>query len=202
MRSWHLFILGALISGCGNSHERTGESTLFHSGKLNVKLVQIYTAMPWHYYGLSHEVWCQSPQTAELDSPEIERGWSLLGRSSISEPGQSPSDETKRGALSKAATEGAQHLHVLSENAVVFAEGDVFAVSFDGCQHVSFWNASDAYNVTYTDIQLNSFTKEFSFVAHSTVYKNGKLLVTTKDAGMHWEVAKEPTTATHNTPTP
>lgn len=218
MRIWHIYILAILISGCGNSQEKTGEATLFHSDKLNIKLVQIYTNMPWHYYGLSHEIWCQSPQTSELNYYGIDRGWNRFGASSISEPGQSPSRETKQIVLNKAATTGAQHLHVINDEIVAYADGEFFRATFDGCESFSSWSArtiplemvipleNSPYciggkcppeanfwgdrNVTYSDIQIDITSKNISFHAHSKGLIGGKVVVSSKDAGMHWEVAK------------
>ncbi len=230
MRVWPTYILAILISGCGNSQEKTGEATLFRSDKLNIKLVQIYTDMPWHYYGLSHEIWCQSPQTAESNYGESERGWKRLGFSTISEPGQSPSRETKRRALDKATSEGSLHLHVINDEIFAYADGENFTVTFDGCKDFSYWRARNIpldmiiplenspyclggkcppeanfwgdRNVTYSDIQIDVTSKNISFHAHSKGLIGGKVVVTSKDAGMHWEAVKEPTTTTHNTVTP
>jgi hypothetical protein len=204
-----------------------GETTLFHSDKLNIKLIQIYTDMPWHYYGLSHEVWCQSPQTSELNYHGIDRGWNRLSSSSISEPGQSPSRETKQTVLNKAATAGARHLHVINDEIVAYADGEFFRVTFDGCISFSSWSARNIpldmvialenspyclggkcppeanfwgdRNVTYSDIQIDVASKNISFLAHSKGLIGGKVVVTSKDAGMHWAVTKEPPKVTYST---
>ena len=230
MRIWHPFILAILISGCSNSQEKTGENILFHSDKLNIKLIQIYTDMPWHYYGLSHEIWCQSPQTSELNYHGIDRGWNRLGSSSISEPGQSPSRETRQKVLSKAATAGTQHLHVINDETVAYADGEFFRVTFDGCISFSSWSARNIpldmviplenspyclggkclpeanfwgdRKVTYSDIQIDVTSKNISFLADSKGLIGGKVLVTSKDAGMHWDVVSETTDITHKHPTP
>jgi hypothetical protein len=208
-----------LISGCGNSQEKTGESVLFRSDRLNIKLVQMYTDMPWHYYGLSHEIWCQSPQTSELNYHGIDRGWNRFSSSSISEPGPSPSRETRQQALSKAATAAIQHLHVINDEIVAYADGEFFAVTFDGCTSFSSWSARNIpldvviplenspycpsgkcppeanfwgdRNVTYSDIQIDITSKNISFHAHSKGIIGGKVVVTSKDAGMHWKVVRK-----------
>lgn len=228
MRVWHTYILAILVSGCSNSQEKTGEAILLRSDKLNIKLVQIYTDMPWHYYGLTHKIWCQSPQTAELNYHGIDRGWNLFSSSSISEPGQSPSLESKRNVLSKAATEGKQHLHVVNDEIVAYAEGELFTVTFDGCKNFSYWSARDIpldmiiplenspycpggrcppeanlwgdRNVTYSDILIDVTSKHISFLAYSKGLIGGKVAVTSKDAGMHWKV--KPANTTHKTPIP
>jgi len=229
MQIWHPFILGILISGCGNSQEKTGETVLFRSDKLNIKLVQIYTDMPLHYYGLSHEIWCQSPQTSELRYHEMDQGWDRFSTSTISEPGQSPSRETKQKALSKAATAGAQRLHVINNEIVAYADGEFFTVTFDGCKFHSVWSARDIpldmvipvesspycqnekcpswanfrddRSITYSDIKIDVSSKGISFLAHSKGLRGGKVAVTSRDAGLHWEVVSGTTNITpKNTP--
>jgi hypothetical protein len=67
-------------------------------------VVQKYDAMPWHYYGLKHEVWCWSQKTKSMNRIDI---------STISIPGQNPSEETRKKGLAAAAATAIESIKVL-----------------------------------------------------------------------------------------
>jgi hypothetical protein len=230
MRIWYILILSMLISGCGNSREKTGEAALFHSDNLNIKLVQIYTDMPWHYYGLSHEIWCQSPQTSDLNYREIDRGWTQFSGSSISEPGQSPSREIKQNVLNKATSEASRNLHVINEHIFAYSDGEHFTITFDACRSFLTWSAKeipsdlivplenspyclngncpsyanflDARSISYSDVHVDEATRKVSFLAQSKAFLNGQITIASEDAGVHWKVVSAPSKSPRNNPTP
>lgn len=216
-----LFFTSLCLTACGSSHDKTGEALLFQSDKLKIKLVQIYDDMPWHYYGLTHQIWCQTPATMAMSMGGIEKGWNRISYSGISVPGQSPSREIKKKALDAAERDARKHLQLTENGAVVYASSGSFAITLNGCESFLTWvawslptdkviqadkpkyckegecqweNFKGDNEISYTDIKFEADLKKISFRAHSAAFKEGDQLVQTEDGGMHWIATKWPHT--------
>ena len=213
MRIWTTILLSLLLSACGTSHDKTGEAVLVDTGKLKIKVVQIYDDMPWHYYGLVHELWCQSPKTMDKALVRVEKGWDVISPQILSEPGQSPSAATKKKALDAASQEARKHLQIISDEIIAYENRGILTMSINGCQNFLVWNGWDLpeekviqsekkqcpkdlkcpwenFNgenqITYSEIKADAASKTVSFRAHSKAFKNGDLLVRSEDGGRHW----------------
>ena len=207
-----------LLSSCSSNHERTGEAVLFDSGKIKVVVVQLYVDMPWHYYGLRHEVWCKSESTADMQLGRMDKGWNILGTSGVSEPGQSPSKAAKKKALDAAVLEQQKQLRILDDETIVQAGGGILTVTFDGCKTFSVWNGWDLpeeliiqvaksqncvnnrcpwenyagyRQISFSNISVDTHSKHISFVARSKGLRDGELLISSVDAGRRWVVASK-----------
>ena len=207
-----------ILSSCSSSRERTGESVLFDSGKIKVVVVQFYEDMPWHYYGLRHEVWCKSESTADMQRGVMDRGWNMIGYSGVSEPGQSPTNATKKKSLDAAVLEQKKQLVFLDEETIVQAGGGILTVTFNGCKSFSIWNgwelpeqlviqAAKSQNcvnnhcpwenyagerqISFSNINVDTHSKHISFLARSKGFRDGELLISSVDAGRRWLVANK-----------
>lgn len=217
MRILMLTLVLLFLSACGTSHDKTGEAVLIDSEQLKVKVVQIYDDMPWHYYGLKHEIWCQSPKTMDMALGQVERGWNVLSHSILSEPGQSPSDAIKKKSLDAATMEAKKHLRVINDEIVAYGNNGIFTMSIDACQRFFIWsswvlpadsvvqadkpkyckegecqweNFKGDNEISYSDIRIDTTSKNISFHARSKAFKDGELLVQSEDGGRHWGVTK------------
>ena len=214
-----MVLLGLMfLTSCGSSHERTGEAVLFDSGKLKLVVVQIYEDMPWHYYGLRHEVWCKTAKTADMQLGRMDKGWNIIGTSGVSEPGQYPTNAAKKKALDAAALEQKKQLRVLNEETIVQAGGGILTVTFNGCKSFSIWNgwelpeglviqAAKSQNcvnnrcpwenyagdrqITFSNINVDTQAKHISFLARSKAFRDGELLISSVDAGRRWVLANK-----------
>lgn len=217
MRISTMIIILLLLSACGTSHDKTGEVMLLNSDKLKVKVVQIYKNVPLSYYGLTHEIWCQSPNTMDIVLGRNEKGWNHLGYSGITEPGQSPSKEIQKKALDAAVQDANQKLRIINDQVIIFSDHGITTVTINGCKSFSTWNGWDlpegrvvqavkpSYckeskcqwenfrgdnEISFTDIQIDAKSKNISFRAHSKAFKDGDLLVQSADGGIHWAVTE------------
>ena len=216
-RTLALIFITLFLSACWSSHDKTGEIMIFESDKLKVKVVQIYEDMPWHYYGLTHQIWCQSPATMDMAWGGIERGWNRIERSGISKPGQSPSRELKKNTLDVAVLDASKHLQVIGNEVIVFANNGRFTITINGCKEFSTWIAWSLHadeivqaekpkyckegdcqwenfkgdnEISYTDIKIDGAAKKISFRAHSKAFKEGDQLVQSDDGGIRWVATK------------
>lgn len=214
-----LLLLALVYTSCLPSHKKTGEFELYKSKDFRVVVVQIYEAMPWHYYGLTHQVWCQSPKTMEMNWQGIDGGWNRIGYSTLSIPGQSPTKETRRKGLDAAVAE--ESIHVIDRETIVRTIPNSLSISFDGCAHFSEWSArhvpkdsvarvlipaycqagnnecpwwEDTFRgdrqILISDISIDPRARTISFRAQSKAFKDKTLRVVSKDAGVNWEISR------------
>lgn len=202
-------IILALYASCIPTHEKTGEVEIFRSKDIKVVVIQRYEAMPWHYYGLTHEVLCQTPKT---------NGLKLIAGSPVSIPGQGPSKEVRKSGLEAAAAR--ESIKIIDSETIVSLAPDRFSVSFDLCQNFSNWNSrnistddvvqvqkprycrdGDNYcpwwvetfsgdnQISFSIVKINPQARTISFLAHSKALKGGELRVSSVDGGRSWQTA-------------
>lgn len=192
---------------------------LYDFADLKIKVVQIYEDMPWHYYGLRHELWCQSSETMDVSLAEMEKGWIPIGTALLNEPGQSPSSEIRKRALDDAAAIAQGQLQIINKETVVFVQTGLLQVYFNGCGgrgslQWNGWQLSEDMidavkrsgncvsgncpwenfegdrEITFTDIQVDSAAKSVSFQAHSKAFKGGILSASSK-VGEAWHITQK-----------
>jgi hypothetical protein len=129
------FLLAAAAAGCGVSYEKTGEQALLDRPGLALAVVQVYEALPWHYYGLRHTLACRSPATVTAASPAhrsdgLAPGWTAVGWLP-GVPGRSPSKSVREKGLADAVAASRDRI-VVGEGWIAWRER-VLRVSVDGC---------------------------------------------------------------------
>jgi hypothetical protein len=82
---------------------------------------------------------------------------------------------------------------------VIPLENSPYCLNGKCLPEANFWGDR---HVTYSDIQIDVSSKDISFLAHSKGLVGGKVVVISKDAGMHWAVTKESTKVTYSTKSP
>jgi len=209
-------MLLSLLASCGNSRDITGEAMVFDSGNLKLKVVQIYTSMPGHYYGITHEVWCQSVNTANMDLVGLDEGWNVFHPSGVSIPGQTPSDAVRKIALEQAVEDAKIGLQISNDETLLIAANGLLTVTFDGCKSLSKWNGwqlpkewinqvtksknckdgvcpwenfNGDREIKFADIQVDANSQKLSFRVHSKAFKDGALRVS-HYSGQGWDVIR------------
>ncbi len=123
------------LAGCGPSYERTGEVTLVDRPELRLSVIQVYEALPLHYYGLKHLLICNSPATTNappLHYATLTQGWvQVFSLSGV--PGQSPTAEIRQSALAAAVAEARAKL-IAGDGWIAWPER-VLRVSADACKN-------------------------------------------------------------------
>lgn len=189
---------------------------VFDSENLKLKVVQTYTSMPGHFYGVTHEVWCQSFNTANMNLVGVDEGWNVFHPSGVRIPGQTPTDAAKKAALKQAVEEAKKGLQISNEETLLIAANGLLTVTFDGCKSLSQWNGwqlpkewinqatesqyckdgdcpwenfNGVREIKFTDIQVDPNSQKLAFRVHSKAFKDGDLRVS-HISGKDWDVTR------------
>lgn len=130
------------LKNCTIHYEKLGESTIFESKNIHLKVVTRHEHLPLHYIGDAYSLICQSDNTInfpERKSEFIPKGWTAIPAPTLAcsiENGIKCDHKTL-------AEEAKKSVSVFDNSTVVVITHNGLSISFDNCKTFAKWDLSN-----------------------------------------------------------